>query len=192
MVSTKREIRENQFLFGGKNGIVDQRFEACFKNTLDDQEGLRRLSAFLECGITPVVYGDIVYHPFNGCKIISTEQVLLSLWQEMKEQGKYRLEKVIFCTNKDGVEDEDGHILPFIDKKSFHQWEIFRQKTMGYDVTGGMEEKVKTAMKFDAPVQIISGKTEGNLLKALKGDSVRGTVVGEGLDSFGKQPKPHQ
>lgn len=142
-----------------------------------------RLFEYLDHGIIPVVYGDIIYDRTLGCKIISTEEIFRNLAKFIVNTPScgYQLEKIIFCTNRDGVEDLDGNVLHYISRKNFQQWEIFNRDVDGYDVTGGMLEKVKMALDIElkCPVQIINGNNQESLYKALCGDLNQGTIIGE-------------
>ena len=89
----------------------------------------------------------------------------------------YRVGKVIFCTDRGGVEDEQGNIIPIIERESFSDWDIFWSNTNGYDITGGMFEKVTAAVEMQCPVQIINGNLPNDLEKALDGDLSVGTVI---------------
>lgn len=144
-------------------------------------EHWERLFAYLDYGITPVVYGDIIYDREKGCRIISTEQIFFNLAKVIAKNRKcgYQLEKIIFCTVNNGVEDLDGNIIHHINRNNFQDWEIFEQNIKGYDVTGGMYIKVKLSIDVDVqcPVQIINGNDSESLYKALCGDTSLGTVI---------------
>lgn len=152
-------------------------------NTLNIEESCRwsRLFSYLEHRILPVVYGDIIYDPKKGCRIISTEEIF-SLLNEvilLNPDLGYSIDKIIFCTNKDGVENSEGGVIPLIDKVKFNQWDIIRRHGSGYDVTGGMYGKIMMAMKpnISCPVYIINGNHPERLSGLLRGEEVTGTCV---------------
>lgn len=140
-----------------------------------------RMFSYLEHGILPIVYGDIIYDSKKGCKIISTESIftLLSEAIILNPDCGYSIDKIIFCTNKNGVENSDGEVLPFINKQKFNQWEIFRKHGDGYDVTGGMYGKVMMAIdtRICCPVYIINGNYPERLSGLLRGEEVTGTCI---------------
>lgn len=134
---------------------------------------------YLDNGILPVVYGDIVVSPNMQHEIISTEQVFLdiSIYLNKYKQNNYNIKKFIFCTNTDGVLDAKGNSISKIDR-DFCNNVFFWNNTTTYDVTGGMYEKVKKSLllsKF-APVQIIDGRQPGNIIKAINGETIGTTI----------------
>jgi isopentenyl phosphate kinase len=144
-------------------------------------DGWDRLFSYLDSGILPVVYGDILYDEERGCKIISTEQIFDALTKRITRDPDcgYQIEKIIYCTNCDGVEDLDGNVIPYISRSTFQQWEIFKRDVEGFDVTGGMYGKVKMSIdtNMQCPVQIINGNNPGYLYRALLGENMLGTLI---------------
>lgn len=134
---------------------------------------------YLEHSILPVVYGDMIYSDNEECQIISTEKIFLAFARTLLQNPDigYRVGKVIFCTDRGGVEDKQGNVIPIIERESFREWDIFWSDTNGYDITGGMFEKVRTAVEMQCPVQIINGNLPNDLEKALGGDLRIGTVI---------------
>lgn len=146
-----------------------------------ETEDWSRFLAYLDHGILPIVYGDIIYEPEKGCRIVSTEDIFFALSRAILSQPScgYFLYQIIYCTNRDGVEDMQGEVIPFIDANHFDQWEIFRKCGEGYDVTGGMCGKVKMAvdLKLPCPVYIVNGNYPERLAGLLKGEKVIGTCI---------------
>ena len=186
----------------GKNGnaflhtklieeFINQGILACsypIDNIMNDNinkgEGINRwnqLFTYLEHGILPAVYGDIIFDSVKGCKIVYTETVfsLLNRAVILNPDWGYSIDKIIFCTNKDGIENLKGELLPFIDKTRFKQWEIFRKSGDGYDVTGGMYGKVMMAMntEISCPVYIVNGNHPERLSGLLRGEEIIGTCI---------------
>lgn len=139
----------------------------------------RQVLSYLEHGILPVVYGDMIYSYKKGCQIISTEKIFLAFARMLLQNPDigYRVGKIIFCTDRGGVEDKQGNVIPIIERESFREWDIFWSDTNGYDITGGMFEKVRTAVEMQCPVQIINGNLPNDLEKAIGGDLRIGTVI---------------
>lgn len=139
----------------------------------------RQLLSYLENKMLPVVYGDFLYEGNGKCRVISTEEIFLHLGQMIIKEPDcgFMLEKIIFCTDRDGVEDLRGQVIPIIDRRTFHNWEIFQREAEGYDVTGGMLGKVRMAFEMRCPVQIINGNDANRLKDALRGAEVLGTLI---------------
>lgn len=157
---------------------------ACPISPLFSEEGghleiWTQVLSYLEHGVLPVVYGDIIYSGKQRCQIISTETVFLAFARMLARNPSmgYRIGRIIFCTDRGGVEDLQGNVIPVIDRKSFRDWDIFWSDTKGYNVTGGMLEKVKMAVELQCPVQIINGTLPDSLEKVLDGDLHIGTVI---------------
>ena len=135
---------------------------------------------FLNLGLTPVIYGDIVYDEILGSKIFSTEQILSFLAINFKKAG-LRVEKIIQNGTTPGIIDSNGDLITKITKKNIDKIESIFTKTKGYDVTGGMLHKVREALKltsFGIETLIINGNARKNLLKeAILGFKVLGTIV---------------
>lgn len=65
---------------------------------------------------------------------LSSESLTAELLEQMiiKEPDcGFMLEKIIFCTDRDGVEDLGGQVIPIIDRRTFHNWEIFQREAEG-------------------------------------------------------------
>lgn len=135
---------------------------------------------FLQLGLTPVIYGDIVYDEILGSKIFSTEELLSVLAIKFKKKG-FKVEKIIHNGITLGVLDKKGRLIKKITAKNINRLSSVFTKTQGYDVTGGMFHKVKEALKltsFGVKTLIINGSAKKNLLKkAILGFNVQGTVV---------------
>lgn len=135
---------------------------------------------FLQLGLTPVIYGDIVYDEILGSKIFSTEELLAFLAINFKKKG-FKVEKIIHNGTTLGVLDKKGKLIAKITKENIEKLSSIFTKTQGYDVTGGMFHKVKEALKltsFGIKTLIINGNAKKNLLKdAILGLKVPGTVV---------------
>lgn len=142
----------------------------------------RRLLFYLDNEYVPVVYGDILHDRKKGCKIISTEDIFFEIYHVIMRNRScgYRIAKMLFITDEDGIRDLRGRIIKNIDRKEFNNWEVFH-KCAGYDVTGGMYGKVRMAMDMEygteCSVQIVNGRFPERVTKALEGEDVLGTVI---------------
>ena len=126
---------------------------------------------YLNLGLTPVTFGDVVLDRKLGFCIVSGDLLMLRLARVFKP------EKAVFVVDVDGVH-MNGKMVNKVDKKTIGNLE--RKKTKISDVTGSMYEKVKIALKMSGLTKtvIINGNVKGRLGDTLKGRRVVGTVVG--------------
>ena len=139
---------------------------------------LDSLLGYLNLGLVPVLYGDIVFDKSMGSKILSTEVLLNFLALKLKQHGFF-VEKIIHNGVTKGVLDEDG-VIKKITKRNFYQIEKFLKKTEGFDVTGGMRHKINEALeiaKYRIRTLIINGGEGEILKKAILGEQVEGTII---------------
>ena len=126
---------------------------------------------YLNLGLTPVTFGDVVLDRKLGFCIVSGDLLMLRLARVFKP------EKAVFVVDVDGVH-MNGKMVNKVDEKTIGGLE--RKKTKVSDVTGSMYEKVKIALKMSGLTKtvIINGNVKGRLGDTLKGRRVVGTVVG--------------
>lgn len=139
-----------------------------------DQEAL---TGYLELGITPVLYGDVVTDRSLGFTVLSGDVIVPYLAQ------KHNCKKMIMVTLFDGIFDGDPSEgsckrIPRITEKNL---EILKgRKAKGTDVTGGIHSKVKELLRYSKKgyKSHIIGCGREKLKKALMGDKDVGTVIG--------------
>jgi len=136
---------------------------------------------YLKYNITPITFGDIVPDKTLGFSIVSGDQ--LAEYLALHTQP----EKVIFVTDVDGVFKKDPKqgngkkpelIEEISDPRALNAIQF--GSTSVCDVTGGMLNKVKTAIeisKAGIDIQIINSKVKGRLTKALMNEKVVGTLI---------------
>ncbi|UCD03280.1 MAG: isopentenyl phosphate kinase family protein [Candidatus Aenigmatarchaeota archaeon] len=138
------------------------------------------IEKLLDYGMLPVVYGDVGIDTKKGCCILSTEELFRFL------STRLRPKRVIMCGKTDGVftsdpgKDSSAKHIPEITLKSFPEMRKHLLDSDGIDVTGGMIHKIEQALELvrnGASVQVINGKRDGDLKKALLGENVKGTVI---------------
>lgn len=134
----------------------------------------------LRLGITPVLYGDIVYDEKLGSQIYSTEMLLTELALRFKKL-KIEVNSIIHNGITSGVMDEKGNLIPRISSDNFKTLKKIFTSTKGFDVTGGMLHKVRESLKLakhGMKTVIINGVSQKDLLKkAILGEEVVGTVI---------------
>jgi isopentenyl phosphate kinase len=137
---------------------------------------LESLIGFLNLGIIPVTYGDMVYDIVRGATVLSTDKQFLALTAKLSEKN-IAVDKVIFCGATKGVVDENGKTIDKINRDSYPSIESVFFENGYVDVTGGMKKKVQTALKiadFGIKSYIIDGDSLENCLTHNKFD---GTLI---------------
>jgi isopentenyl phosphate kinase len=123
-------------------------------------------------GLIPVPYGDVCHDDTKGCCIISTEEILRFLAR------KLRPERIIMAGKTGGVLNELGALIKQINRKNFADIKEALEASDGFaDVTGGMMQKVATALQMGVEVEIINGLEPGMLKRALLGERGLGTII---------------
>jgi isopentenyl phosphate kinase len=129
---------------------------------------------YLDIGITPISFGDVVVDRSRGVSICSGDDIMLKLAKDLKA------EKCIFVTAVDGIFTE------FPPKKGRGPIpQIGRNDKVAFtvkdaDVTGSMQRKLKLMFEIaqtGCKVQIVNGLVPGRLADALAGKQVIGTEV---------------
>ncbi len=136
----------------------------------------------VHAGVIPVMFGDVAPMRGGGFKVISGDVLVWLLAKDL------RANTVIFLTDVDGIFTADPHLNP--DAKLIPEvqaQELVRglatlsTDTRGKaDVTGAMKFKVEAGLRLgvkDVKALIINGLKPHNLINALQGRKVRGTVV---------------
>lgn len=149
-----------------KSGKVEEIFE-------------QPITKALKLGLIPVVYGDVVMDVDKGCGIFSSERIISELVKKFRSQ--FKIEKIIYCGNTEGVYDGERTTMPVIDSKIYKKVIDKIGGSTATDVTGGMFHKVREAMKVAKMVKcevvVMSGIEEGLLAKAIKGVKIKSTVI---------------
>jgi isopentenyl phosphate kinase len=139
---------------------------------------LKPLKSALDAGLVPVIYGDVIFDEVRGGTILSTEDLFEYLAQELQPQ------KILLA----GIEGAVWADFPVskvrvekITPASFGKVSMKVGKSLGADVTGGMESKVKQMLNLaqrmpGMTAQIFSGDEHGNLEKVLRGEVI-GTLI---------------
>lgn len=138
------------------------------------------IKGYLDLGLIPVLYGDIIYDEETGSHIFSTESLLSELSIRFAKQD-IPVKRIIQVCKVDGVLDGNGAVVPRITRSSFPDVEPHISAVEGFDVTGGMKHKIEESLSLaDRGIRthLIGGMQEGNLLKALLDTDVIGTVIG--------------
>ncbi len=135
---------------------------------------------YLDLGIVPVTFGDVVLDRRRGFGICSGDQLMAWLADE------FDAERIIFCTDVDGIFSSDPHL----DKTARMIEEVDRtvlsrlpRSERCADVTGSIYGKIESILDLakGRKAMVINGRVRGRLERALKGEAVIGSrVVGDG------------
>lgn len=137
----------------------------------------------LDLNILPILYGDIILDKQGSFSIISGDQIIFELCENLK---KYQISKVIFVMETDGIyindEDSKQKNISLATKLYLRDLENLNLADLGQkiDVTGGIQGKInsiKEICKYNIPVQLLNGLKEGYIYKALKNEVINCTNI---------------
>jgi len=137
----------------------------------------------LDLNILPILYGDIILDKQGSFSIISGDQIIFELCENLK---KYQISKVIFVMETDGIfindEDPKQKSIKLATKLYLSDLENLNLADLGQkiDVTGGIQGKInsiKEICKYNIPVQLINGLKEGYIYKSLKNEMINCTNI---------------
>ncbi len=131
-------------------------------------------------GLTPLVFGDVVFDTIRGGTILSTEDLFVHLAKNLKP------DRILLAGIEEGVFADFPHSTRLIEQITPNAYAQITGGIAGSaspDVTGGMAEKVKllTEMVELIPglqASIFSGKVPGQVNSAITG-STPGTLIRE-------------
>lgn len=129
---------------------------------------------YLDIGITPISFGDVVVDRSRGISICSGDDIILRLARDLKA------ERCIFATAVEGIyaqypPKEGEGPLPEI-----HKTDKVMFTVKDADVTGSMQRKLELMFQIanmGCPVEIVNGLVPRRLADALLGKPVIGTKV---------------
>ncbi len=129
---------------------------------------------YLDIGITPISFGDVVVDRSRGVSICSGDDIMLKLARDLKA------EKCIFATAVDGIFSEfppkEGQgPIPAISRSDKVAFTV-----KDADVTGSMQRKLKLMFEIaenGCEVMIVNGLVPGRLADAIAGRKVISTAV---------------
>jgi len=137
----------------------------------------------LDLNILPILYGDIILDKKGSFSIISGDQIIFELCENLK---KYQISKVVFVMETDGIfindEDPKQKSIKLATKLYLGDLENIDLADLGQkiDVTGGIQGKInsiKEICKYNIPVQLINGLKEGYIFKSLKNEMINCTNI---------------
>ncbi len=133
----------------------------------------------LSQGLIPVVYGDVIWDKKWKSTIYSGETTLNEISLYLLEKG-YKINKIIQVGKTNGVYDFKNKTLSLISKKNWNEIKKYFFKNKRADVTGGMQHKIEIALniaKIGISTLLINGNKTNELLNAILGKTVKGTII---------------
>jgi len=138
---------------------------------------LDAFKAYLELGMVPVTFGDVVRDEVKGLSICSGDQLMAAL------AGEFRPSKVIFVTDVDGVftadptKDPDARLIRTVDEKVL---DALPRTERNVDVTGSIFAKIRYMIEMASltgECLVLNGKVPGRLEAAIRGEDVIASKV---------------
>lgn len=118
-------------------------------------------------GFTPVLHGDLVPHAGAGVTVLSGDEIVVELADELAADS------VGLCSTVPGVLDRNGAVLEWI--RSIEDAETHVGESDTTDVTGGMAGKVEALLGLAAPARIfdldglrgfLAGESPGTVIRS--------------------------
>jgi isopentenyl phosphate kinase len=139
---------------------------------------LSPIRAALEVGLTPVVYGDVIFDTSQGGTIFSTEDLFVHMAKRLLP------DRLLLAGLETGVWFDYPRCTSLISEitpDNYDQYVASIGDSVATDVTGGMAGKVKEMLTITKQVPrlevlIFSGERQGNLRKVLEGGR-EGTTI---------------
>jgi len=132
---------------------------------------------YLDLGITPVTFGDVVLDSQRKFGICSGDQLMYLLAKE------FRPKLIVFCADVDGIFTADPNLdkgATLIERVDRSTLDSIPRTSRVTDVTGSIYGKLESMLSM-APLakstMVINGLVPGRLAAALKGERVKGSMV---------------
>ncbi len=136
----------------------------------------------LDLDIMPILYGDILLDKQGSFSIISGDQIILALCQNLHN---YNISKVVFAMESDGlyiVDKDNSENCKLVTECYCNELDNLNLADLGQkiDVTGGIKSKlnfIRTICKSKIHVQLLNGLIEGYIHKSLKNQNLNCTNI---------------
>ncbi|MGQ9468271.1 MAG: isopentenyl phosphate kinase [Nitrososphaerales archaeon] len=129
--------------------------------------------SLIDHGLTPITYGDVLLKS-RGFYVLSGDEITRMLSEVLRPV------RVIFLLNLDGIFMDLNQPSSLIEELKPEDLTKIQLKIIDKDVTGGMMLKLKEAIRIaknGVDVMFINGTKPERILKALKGELLRGTLI---------------
>lgn len=132
---------------------------------------------YLDLGIAPVTFGDVVLDSERKFGICSGDQLMYLLAKE------FHPKLIVFCADVDGIFTSDPNLdkgARLIEKVDLGVLQALPRTSRVTDVTGSIFGKVESMLRLaelGKGTMVINGLAPGRLAAALKGERVKGSMV---------------
>lgn len=129
---------------------------------------------YLDIGITPITFGDVVVDKTRGIAICSGDDIMLKLAEDLNA------ERCIFVTKVDGIYASFPAEPGEEPLKIIKPGQKIKFTVEGADVTGSMQRKLDLMFeiaKLGCKVEVVNGLVPGRLASALKNEDYLGTEI---------------
>jgi isopentenyl phosphate kinase len=132
---------------------------------------------YLDLGITPVTFGDVVLDTQRKFGICSGDQLMLLLAKE------FHPKLIVFCADVDGIFTADPNLdqaATLIEEVDRSTLETIPRTARVTDVTGSIYGKLESMLslaQLGKSTMVINGLVPGRLAAALAGEKVKGSMV---------------
>ncbi len=154
-------------------------------------DGARVAGDLFSMGIYPLTYGDVIFEPGKGMRVIGGDEIALKL------SGLIKAERAIFIINTEGIIGEDGETIRrisisgangfsvkeipiFVGGRTVKFGEVLQAiEKSSSDATGGIAYKLMVASKLasEGIVAYFVPPRSQEIAKAIKGEDIKGSVV---------------
>jgi isopentenyl phosphate kinase len=180
------QIVQQRFDHAGVNLLVFSPFSSIVTRNREIQTwDIRSIQAFLNQGLIPMVYGDVIFDEELGGTILSTEDIFEYLAPRLQPS------RILLAGIEEGVWQDYPKRTQLINEIKFSTKSQFAQQVQGSestDVTGGMKSKVDGMLKLvqtepGLEIRIFSALKPGNIYKSLPGVPI-GTLIHRGEENI--------
>jgi len=134
----------------------------------------RTIRFLMESDQIPLVHGDIVLDEKQGFTIASTED-------QIQKLSEYILfQRIVLISDVPGVLDQNGGVIPVIDRHNYSRVINQLGGSAGQDVTGGMRSKVEQifqVVKKNTLTRAFIVPGEPDIADVISGKAARGTMI---------------
>lgn len=128
----------------------------------------------LQKKLMPVLHGDVVMDAVNGVSILSGDQIVVYIAQQLGA------DRIMIGSNTDGVLDSNGRTIPVITPAAFIEMRKQIGASSNTDVTGGMLGKVHELLNlagtYGISSRIFNAARPGKISEILSGAEI-GTLI---------------
>ncbi len=139
--------------------------------------GAKIVKETLSRGFIPLLYGDLILDSAIGVSVLSGDEIIVHL------ASMFKPSETLFIVDVDGIYINVNGRRKWLRKITLEDLSNLishMEPSKGYDVTGGMLYKlsqVKELLETCGKVKIVNGLRKRNVLRALTGNTFKGTII---------------